>query len=103
MNTPRKPTWWQLCVIVPMMVGLQWLLVRVPLPLRERIGAEVGLLIGSYFVIWRWLWAYIAAATARRRQQSHAIPPVNGTPHPPSRLRHKRISEGGDAQVYDAC
>lgn len=53
----RGPAWWQLNLLVPVMVGLLVLDARAPLSERGHTVAAVGIVLLVYGLVGLWLWA----------------------------------------------
>ncbi len=65
MPLPRKPAWWQLYALVPLMGGLMLVAYHVALPPMWREGVHVSILIFIYGLVWRWLRANMYALMSR--------------------------------------
>jgi hypothetical protein len=86
MTTPRKPAWWQLCALVPLMGGLMLLAYLAALPPGWREGVQVGIMIFIYFLVWRWLCANMYGLMNRpildhRYDYDHHASRANGSAH----------------------
>src|SRR5215510_8900273 len=86
MTTPRKPAWWQLGALVPLMGGLMLLAYLAALPPGWREGVQVGIMIFIYFLVWRWLQANMYGLMKRptlghRDHHRHDASRANGAAH----------------------
>ena len=55
LRTPRKPGWWMLYVLVPLMGGLLALEHGAPLSPRGHQYAQVGIVLFIYGLVWLWV------------------------------------------------
>jgi hypothetical protein len=57
MTTPRKPAWWQLYALVPVLGGLFMLDHRAALPPDWHKAVQAAIILVIYGLVWRWLRA----------------------------------------------
>jgi hypothetical protein len=55
MTTLRKPAWWQLYTLVPVLGGLFIVEHHAALPSNWHMGVQVGIVFLIYRLVWRWL------------------------------------------------
>jgi hypothetical protein len=77
-----RAKWWQLYVMLPLLVGLLWLEMQIPLTPTENVIAQIGILFLIFGFVQLWLSANGSALTGldedggRRRSKLYEIPPV---------------------------
>ncbi len=57
MPKTRKPAWWMLYALVPVMGGLLVLEFRAPVSPGWHKAVQVGIILFVYSLVWLWLWA----------------------------------------------
>jgi hypothetical protein len=86
MTTSRKPAWWQLFTLLPVLAGLFMLEHRAALPSTWHMGVKAGIVCVIYFLVWRWLrfntYALIATLYVRHDYNGYTtdgwVQPTNG-------------------------
>ena len=74
MRIPRRPAWWLLYALVPLLAGLCVVEHRAPLSPGWHTGVHVGIVLFIYGLVWLWLranafrllWSDQGAGTAER-------------------------------------
>jgi hypothetical protein len=66
MTPPRKPAWWQLYALVPVLAGLFVLDHRSALPPGWHQAVQAAIILVIYGLVWRWLRANAYALMTRQ-------------------------------------
>jgi hypothetical protein len=70
-DKPRKPAWWMLYAVVPVMGGLLVLEFRAPLSPGWHKAVQIGIILFVYGLVWVWLRANDSAMLHDSANRAH--------------------------------